>query len=57
MRDAANWNFQSAMTDADAKTRLAISAMGNEAATDAAKGKAITDAGKLAVDIWKNWDK
>ena len=55
MRDGADWSFQSSMNDADAKTRLAISAMGNEAATDAAKGTALAAAGKLAVDIWKHY--
>ena len=55
MRDSANWQFQSAMNDADSKTRLAISAMSNEAATDAAKGESLVKAGELAWKIWDNW--
>jgi hypothetical protein len=57
MRDAADWATKMAMTDEDSKTRLGIAALGNEAATDKDKKDSIISLGKLAVDIWKNWDK
>jgi len=56
MRDSANWAFQTANTETDAQTRLAIAALGNEAATDAAKSDALAKLGKLAVDLWKQYN-
>ena len=44
-----------AMTDEDSKTRLAIAALGNEAATDASKKDNIIALGKLAVDLFTSW--
>jgi len=55
-RDAANWSFQSAMTDVDAKTRLALAALGNEAASDTAKSASIGKVGELAVDLFKHFN-
>ena len=42
-------------TDEDSKTRLAIAALGNEAATDASKKDSIISLGKLAVDLFNSW--
>jgi hypothetical protein len=54
-RDAADWATKMAMTDEDSKTRLAIAALGNEAATDASKKDSIMSLGKLAVDLFNSW--
>ena len=54
-RDAADWATKMAMTDEDSKTRLAIAALGNEAATDASKKDNIMALGKLAVDLFTSW--
>lgn len=50
-RDAANWAQQTAITNIDAKTRMAIAAMGNETIKDTETGNTLVEAGKLAWDI------
>jgi hypothetical protein len=54
-RDAANWAFQASQNAEDQKTRLAIAALGNEAATDQAKMDFIIQAGNIAYNLWSNW--
>jgi hypothetical protein len=56
-RDAADWSTKMAMTDEDSKTRLAIAALGNEAATDATKVASIKALGELAIGIYEEWNK
>ena len=54
-RDAADWSTKMAMTDEDSKTRLAIAALGNEAATDATKVASMKALGELAIAIYDKW--
>jgi exonuclease VII large subunit len=56
MRDSADWASKLAMTDIDAKTRLGVAALGNEAASDSDKKDLIISMGNLAVSIFNEWD-
>jgi hypothetical protein len=54
-RDAANWAFQSSQNATDQQTRLAIAALGNEAATDVAKREQISSLASSAVTLFASF--
>ena len=56
MRDSADWATKMAMTDVDAKTRLGVAALGNEAAADKNKADLISGLGAAAVSIFNKWN-
>lgn len=53
-RDAAKWAFEGAQNEEERRTRLAMSAMTNEAATDSKKTAAIAALGEAAWNVFKN---
>jgi hypothetical protein len=53
MRDAAKWEYEQTQNAAEQKTKLAVAALGNEAADDTAKSNVLVKLGELAYNIWK----
>ena len=56
MRDAAKWEYESAQSEQERQTNLAIAAIGNEAASDAGRASTLKTLGGFAIDIWDRID-
>ena len=55
MRDAAKWSFEATQNDAQRAAALAQAALQNEGATSTANTAAMTELGKAAINMWKEW--
>jgi hypothetical protein len=53
MRDAAKWEYEETQNQLEQRTKLAVAALGNEAAENSSKSTVLVELGKLAFDIWK----
>jgi len=53
MRDAAKWEYEDTQNAREQKTKLAVAALGNEAADNAGRASTLKTLGGYALDIWK----
>jgi hypothetical protein len=56
MRDAAKWEYEDTQNAREQKTKLTQAALGNEAASDAARAKTLETLGGFALNLWDRFD-